>query len=143
MNNRLQDVASGRGDKTGRGWFSGRANRKEYWLFVGPLFGLVIGLGIFGMTALSLVASVPILFFWIRRLHDLGRTGWWAPGINAFTNALAFGLGLAIPGGVGALLGLLVYVAAIITLGSLPGQPRTNEFGSPSGKQPDLVETFS
>ena len=143
MNDRLQDVASGRGDKSGSGWFNSRAGRRDYWLWVGPLFLLVLGLGAFAKLALALLASVAILLIWIRRLHDLGRTGWWAPGINVVSNLAAFALQAALPGGAGALLGILVYCAVIVTLGVLPGQPRANEFGPPPGPRgKDLADTF-
>jgi uncharacterized membrane protein YhaH (DUF805 family) len=73
--------------------FSGRANRKEYWLFflfslVVPLCFLVLGdllenVGDAG-AIFGLLASLSILFFFIpvlsvgvRRLHDINRSGYW------------------------------------------------------------------
>ena len=68
--------------------FSGRARRSEYWFFV--LFETLVGVvcsmllaitgsGIF--MALSYVASIacflPALSVGIRRLHDIGKSGWW------------------------------------------------------------------
>lgn len=68
--------------------FSGRARRKEYWMFalfyvllytiisivanvlpesVGSLVLLVFVLGLF----------IPCLSALVRRLHDTGRSGWW------------------------------------------------------------------
>jgi len=71
--------------------FSGRARRKEYWMF--SLFNVIIGglLGLFeGMTGIaaqtdqSVLASLyalavvlPGLAVAVRRLHDTGRSGWW------------------------------------------------------------------
>jgi uncharacterized membrane protein YhaH (DUF805 family) len=69
--------------------FSGRARRKEYWMFVliNVLIGLAIGvvLGIVGAaqaadglsTLYSLAAFLPGLAVTCRRLHDTGRSGWW------------------------------------------------------------------
>ena len=66
--------------------FSGRARRKEYWMFC--LFNLIIAIvlaviegvvgspGIVGMIY-SLAVLVPSIAVGIRRLHDTGRTGWW------------------------------------------------------------------
>jgi uncharacterized membrane protein YhaH (DUF805 family) len=70
--------------------FSGRARRKEYWMFF--LFNLVIsvilsivdsvagtngsGVGIIS-TIYSLAVLIPSLAVGVRRLHDTGRTGWW------------------------------------------------------------------
>lgn len=72
--------------------FSGRARRKEYWMFV--LFNIIVSfmLGIVdaltGMTMLdgsigtlgfiyTLAILVPSLAVGARRLHDIGRSGWW------------------------------------------------------------------
>jgi uncharacterized membrane protein YhaH (DUF805 family) len=69
--------------------FSGRARRKEYWLFT--LFHLILltllvivdggltpegGLGLW--TAIyTFAVLVPALAVTARRLHDTGRSGWW------------------------------------------------------------------
>ena len=60
--------------------FSGRAGRKEFWLFalsnwviffvlslVIPILGSVYFLGIL----------LPYWAVWVRRLHDTNRSGWW------------------------------------------------------------------
>lgn len=74
--------------------FNGRARRKEYWMFFlwNIIIGFIIGfvLGIVGAmlqvgTALSdlagviygLAVFVPGLAVAIRRMHDVGRSGWW------------------------------------------------------------------
>jgi len=65
--------------------FSGRARRKEYWMFylfnvlVGAVCGMIARpLGTFGMI-LSLLVSValivPSLAVLVRRLHDVGKSG--------------------------------------------------------------------
>ena len=66
--------------------FSGRARRKEYWMFflfnVIILFvlGLVEGLagspGIVSMLY-SLGVLIPGIAVTVRRLHDTDRSGWW------------------------------------------------------------------
>jgi len=66
--------------------FSGRARRKEYWMFflfniiialvLGFIEGLVGGPGIIG-TLYSLAVLIPGIAVSIRRLHDIGRSGWW------------------------------------------------------------------
>jgi len=66
--------------------FSGRARRKEYWMFC--LFSFIITLalgfieGLFGGPGLismvySLFVFIPSLAVTTRRLHDTGRSGWW------------------------------------------------------------------
>lgn len=69
--------------------FNGRAQRAEYWYFV--LFNFLIGVGLslvgsiifsrnFGQalnTLYSLAVLVPSLAVGVRRLHDIGKSGWW------------------------------------------------------------------
>ncbi len=65
--------------------FNGRARRKELWMFVlfNILFSIVVQvvdlmLGSFFLTVLyMLVLFIPTLAVQIRRLHDIGRSGWW------------------------------------------------------------------
>ena len=69
--------------------FSGRARRKEYWLFT--LFHLILlilliivdggltpegGLGLWS-AIYTFAVLVPTLAVTVRRLHDTGRSGWW------------------------------------------------------------------
>ena len=64
--------------------FSGRARRSEYWYFI--LFNLIVGivLGIIdyiiGFEILgnlySLAMLIPSLAVSVRRLHDVGKSGW-------------------------------------------------------------------
>ena len=64
--------------------FDGRARRKEYWMFVlisiliSFVFGFVTGL--IGMPSLaylfSLAILVPSIAVTARRLHDIGKSGW-------------------------------------------------------------------
>jgi len=61
--------------------FTGRARRKEYWMFILVYFVIniilvVLGLDIIsGLVALGLL--VPSISIGARRLHDTGRSGWW------------------------------------------------------------------
>ena len=71
--------------------FNGRATRPEYWYFVLFLFiaNLVLALldgAIFGFgenavgllsPLFSLATLLPSLAVGARRLHDIGRSGWW------------------------------------------------------------------
>ena len=64
--------------------FSGRARRKEYWMF--QLFNLIIAIiwgVICGITEFpdladlySLVIILPSLAVGMRRMHDVGKSGW-------------------------------------------------------------------
>ncbi len=69
--------------------FSGRARRKEYWMFVlfNIVFGIVLQLvdgvlasvvGIAGLYLLySLAVLLPGISVTVRRLHDIDKSGWW------------------------------------------------------------------
>ncbi len=78
--------------------FEGRAQRQEYWMFmlfniiISVVIGFVLGLlgGILGitLTPVSLIYSLavlcPTIAVGIRRMHDVGRSGWWllCPVVN-------------------------------------------------------------
>lgn len=75
--------------------FSGRARRKEFWMFT--LFNMIIyialmlimiagitsqndsltGIGIILFIAYDLAIIIPHLAVCVRRLHDVGRSGWY------------------------------------------------------------------
>ena len=72
--------------------FSGRARRKEYWMFV--LFNIIFAViaaildNVLGITIKDvgygpiyliyvLAVFIPGLAVAIRRLHDIGKSGWW------------------------------------------------------------------
>ena len=72
--------------------FSGRARRQEYWLFV--LFNIIAGIiinviggvlaGATGVEAFaylgaiySLALLIPGFAVFVRRMHDIGKSGWW------------------------------------------------------------------
>ena len=67
--------------------FSGRATRKEFWMFI--LFWLLISIGLYALsvivggvaklvhTLIALAIFIPSLAIGARRLHDTGKSGWW------------------------------------------------------------------
>ncbi|WP_337186013.1 DUF805 domain-containing protein [Phenylobacterium sp.] len=141
MTDRLQQATSGRAGLK-LGWLSGRANRKEYWIWIAPL--LVIEILLFGLGPVATLAvAIVRLLVWIRRLHDLGWTGWIAPIFNVAASVLAFALQFALGPDPAALAAAGVVLAGIVVLGCLPGQPFDNEFGPPPGrKAANPAETF-
>lgn len=59
--------------------FTGRARRSEYWwfaLFTSLVSGAFSGFGDAWATLVSLAFFLPSLAVWVRRLHDVGRSGW-------------------------------------------------------------------
>lgn len=96
--------------------FNGRASRSEYWWFalfyviVAVVLGIVdamLGMQILG-TIFGLAVLIPSLAVGVRRLHDVGRSGWWI--LIAFTV-------------IGVLLLIYWYVQ--------PSDPAANEYGPP------------
>ncbi len=73
--------------------FKGRADRKEYWLFVLAMIVISLVLGLFTSLfakikllyilfavlsgAVSLALLIPSLAVTVRRLHDIGKGGGW------------------------------------------------------------------
>ena len=73
--------------------FSGRARRKEYWMFFlfNLIFSFILGfmggflgalLGLKGLSSLigniyMLVTIVPSIAVGVRRMHDIDKKGWW------------------------------------------------------------------
>ncbi len=68
--------------------FEGRATRKQFWMFVLINFIIVFLIGFVGQLLLddigswlsnlySLAVLLPSIAIAIRRLHDIGKSGWW------------------------------------------------------------------
>lgn len=95
--------------------FSGRARRKEYWMFFLVNFVIALALAVvdavlgFGLLGglYALAVLLPSLAVTVRRLHDTGRTGWW----------VLIGL---VP-----LIGIIVILIFMV----LEGQPGDNAYG--------------
>lgn len=146
MSDRLQNLASGRSEPKARGfaaWTAGRGNRREYWLIVVPVLAVAILLTMANLMTPAMIVSFAITLAFIRRLHDLGWSGWLAPVINIGLNILSAVL-TGLGGPVGGMIASLLYLGVIILLGVLPGELRANEYGPPPGRKkgPDLSETF-
>ena len=101
--------------------FTGRARRKEYWMFV--LFSVIVTIvlslveGIVGGPGVlsglyALAVLIPSIAVGVRRLHDTGRSGWW----------ILIGL---VP-----LVGIIVLIVFFVA----DSQPGTNQYGpNPEG----------
>lgn len=70
--------------------FSGRSSRSEYWwyclftMLLSFVIGFVLGLFHTGPTAIQIIQGIvglllllPGLGICVRRLHDIGKSGWW------------------------------------------------------------------
>jgi len=95
--------------------FSGRARRKEYWMFA--LINLIIAIVLELIGAAiktqipyylyALAVLIPSLAVGVRRLHDTGKSGWWL------------------------LIGLIPIIGAIVLIVffATEGQPGSNQHG--------------
>lgn len=63
--------------------FDGRARRSEYWYFclfdmlLSAVAGILFGADSAIASAVALVMLLPGLTVCCRRLHDIGKSGWW------------------------------------------------------------------
>ena len=91
--------------------FSGRATRSEYWWFVLAYFILAMVTGFiheYLYFLVVLVFLVPMISAGVRRLHDIGKSGWLL------------------------LLGLIPLVGLVLIYFMVqPTQPASNEYGAP------------
>jgi uncharacterized membrane protein YhaH (DUF805 family) len=96
--------------------FSGRARRKEYWWFavlsaIVTIVAMAVDIAVFGIDAVatdgrryvqgvvSLALLLPTQAVLVRRLHDLGRSGWLLLGYYiAVVVLVAFALKVAAAG---------------------------------------------
>lgn len=119
--------------------FSGRSRRPEFWwfqLFVWAGSFLVLLLAVIPYLGLLIAAAfylgilLPLLGVAVRRLHDVGKSGWYLtlPFVIGFAGGLLFSLGAVV-------LGQLVQAAGIVAAGYLyylfvqPGDKDSNVYG--------------
>jgi uncharacterized membrane protein YhaH (DUF805 family) len=70
--------------------FSGRATRSQFWIFllvfmvlflVAMAIDFAIGIKMYNIGVLTIVVSLvhilPIISIYVRRLHDINKSGWW------------------------------------------------------------------
>jgi len=132
--------------------FKGRIGRRRYWaLTLLYLLALFVGLAAFvaagilleaGPTDAITFAMVPIVIIFmlcmsvaiagigVRRLHDRGKTGFWLLLYYAVPLWMTKSAGLDVVGVIVSLASAGILIWAIIDLGVLRGDPRTNAFGA-------------
>lgn len=126
----------------------GRIGRRAFWIgfgvvLLGILLADVASRGVGAATLLLLLLLYPLIAVLVKRLHDRGRSGWWAAvlaaplavGVLAATVARLIGLGeagieRAATGGIWVSISVLAVLAAV-ELGFRRGRPGYTEHGPP------------
>lgn len=86
--NELKDKKSNEFIQVLKSWkdFSGRARRREYWMyvvflliwsFVAVIIDVVWRAHFIFPTILNIITFVPSIAVCVRRLHDVGKSGYW------------------------------------------------------------------
>lgn len=136
--------------------WNGRSSRKPYWIGIVvveiTLFGLSIMLAFVdpAMTIVGgLITAYPRICVLTKRLHDLGRSGWFQVIPNMATGMLSIGgrYLTVTPDGVWVaaalnLIGLIISFGFLIWLGCVKGQDRANDFGPAPGAV-DVAQVFT
>lgn len=130
MSEETPAASIGRGPVRFGGWLAGRASRTEYWIVVGAIIALGIGLGFAPrLEGVGRGLSIVIVFSQVRRLHDIGRTGWWAAAAVIVPVILMLPF-IADPD-LALLVGTLATLAPVVAIGVPKGQAFENRFGPP------------
>lgn len=148
----------------------GRIRRSHFWAAWGIIFAANLLLGWIPLIGflVSLALIWPSIAIQTKRLHDMGKTGWFqlAPilawvvafiigfsvmGLAAFSNPASLENGD--PAAVFGMMGPLLIAVALVMLGSLgfliwigatEGQPGRNQYGvNPKNPVADTAETFA
>jgi uncharacterized membrane protein YhaH (DUF805 family) len=138
----------------------GRIGRRSYWLFmglsiaVGLIAGVIDGFAFSNFESgpvaaiMSLASVFPSICIQTKRLHDLGRSGWFQlvpilallPAVSLF-----FGGGEVYPA-IAIFIVVVAFGGMFIWLGFFKGQPGPNKYGEPNSGDRDVtptVEVFS
>ncbi|MFL5296625.1 MAG: DUF805 domain-containing protein [Phenylobacterium sp.] len=109
-------------------WVRGRAGRREYWAYVGAIVLLCFTLQWVPPVA-SLVGATVLALLQARRLHDFGRSGWWAVAAMAAPIPVALMTYAMASEEEAILAGTIVTFGLIVLIGAIPGDPGGNRFG--------------
>ncbi|MBS0273359.1 MAG: DUF805 domain-containing protein [Proteobacteria bacterium] len=138
-------------------FFTGRSNRQEYWISVALLIVVAFLLTALHMESASAAITIMWVITWLRRLHDIGRPGWWAlapivliiavvigglalggePLVKALAAIQAMDTNYAMPDRIAYLLfgiglaAVVIQFGFTIWLGAKKGDEGSNRFGAP------------
>jgi uncharacterized membrane protein YhaH (DUF805 family) len=116
------------------GWFRGRAGRREYWMQILLLFIISYGLGFVPPAPrlwLTLLLTLMLMFIQVRRVHDLGRSGWWAVAATVVPAVLIVPVMRVASLGVTMVTAIFLELILLLAIGVPPGDADDNLFGPP------------
>jgi uncharacterized membrane protein YhaH (DUF805 family) len=90
----------------------------------------IFALSFLGPPALQLALIWVVLSVETRRLHDFGRSGWWAWGCFALS-CLPIAFMTVAPRDDIEVVAAAISLVAIVVIGAIPGNPGENRFGPP------------
>lgn len=108
----------------------GRMGRRRYWTWTALiLVGSVVLAGL-GRATVGVLATILWLCVAIPRLHDIGRSGWWATGVLVFIGSAVAAATTVGPLMVAcmAFLGVVLELVLIVWLGVAEPEPGHNRW---------------
>ena len=127
-----------------RGSSGQRIDRRLYWLAVCILGPVAVLLSLATHGGRGLTGGLTVIWIWLyaRRLHDIGRSGWWQAGVFGAQILVLIVLMASLHWNVetATSAALLIQLAFTAVLGSIPGDPGENRFGAAPGVPPAEVQ---
>jgi|SRR5215471_12346309 len=146
----------------------GRSSQKEYWISTGVIIAAMVALAIYlpNDSGINRILTIAWMITWLRRLHDVGKSGWVILGPVILQIAVVLAPMLILGGNFGrALIGdqailsdesvpyalyvvlvigiaVLIQIGFSVWLGITAGDPGPNKYGPPPVRQPAVEETF-
>jgi uncharacterized membrane protein YhaH (DUF805 family) len=114
-------------------WLRARARRREFWSWTLVSFAWTY---LFAWADDPAPQMVVVTAFWlqvIRRLHDVGVSGWWIVAFLLTEVAVSAAAAHPMRAAWLAWLPGMLLLGGLISLGTLPGQRGENRFGPPPG----------
>lgn len=121
----------------------GRMGRRRYWTWMAIILLGSVVFAAMGRAMVGALATTLWLGAAIPRLHDIGRSGWWAAGVLVFIGSAVAAAATVGPLMVAcmAFLGVVLELVLIVWLGVAEPEPGRNRWG-PQGLS-DPVEALA
>ena len=124
-------------DLTGWRWLRGRARRREYALWLVVIFAWLYVAAWMQNPWVQMILATAFWLQTIRRLHDLGRTGWWIAAVVLGEISIVAVQATRAHAAWANTLPSAAFLCCLLLIAAWPGDRRGNRFGSPprSGRQ--------